>query len=261
MFLVITMPRSLEGFCVQASIDTGHKHPDDASASPAARHAYSLRTVDFSDPPCLGGTIMPPQEPGGGGGGSGGGGGGHPPDDEGPGFSFIVTRRVVQACGQFTAQDQLTLQKLPVAAPHPPHVFLGEAFIPTRAMARTIARMNTGGAPEGGFDDCQPATAAAYNYNMSRMSKAMVTLFSADAASPKTLRETTTFKSLLADAAIQLDVDLETLHKLDYLSADEMAVLHEHRVRSVSDLFAPSSENISSIGIGEIRDRILRTER
>ena len=69
MFLVITMPRSLKGFCIHASIDTGHKHPDDQAASSNVRKAYALRTGDFSDPPCLGGVVIPPDGGGGGGGG------------------------------------------------------------------------------------------------------------------------------------------------------------------------------------------------
>jgi hypothetical protein len=259
VFLVITMPRSLKGFCIQASIDTGHKHPDEQAASSNVRSAYALRTVDFSDPPCMGGIIMPPEPPQPPGGGGGGGGGTPPPDGEGEGFSFIVTRRMVQACGQFNEQGQLTLQKLtPGTPPRPPHVFVGERFIPTRAVARVMAMTNTGGGPEGGFDDCRPAAAARYNYNISRMNKAMVSMFSAGADSPKLLKETATFKTLFVEAATQLKVDLEQLHRLKYISNDELRLLQQYRVSTLSDLFKASTENISNIDLNAIRNRIVK---
>jgi hypothetical protein len=257
MFLVISMPRSLKGFCIHASIDTGHKHPDEQAASSNVRKAYALRTVDFSDPPCMGGEVWtPPQPPGGGG---GGGGGTPPPDGEGDGFSFIVTRRRVQACGQFNEQGQLILKRLPAGTPpEPPQLFMGEAFIPTRAVAGVMARTITGGGPEGGFDDCRPAAVARYNYNLSRMNKAMVSMFSAGAASPKPLKETTTFKTLFVEAATQLKVDLEQLHRLEYISDDELRLLQQYRVSTLSDLFKPSTENIGNINLNAIRNRIVK---
>lgn len=256
MFLVVTMPRSLKGFCIHASIDTGHKHPDEQAASSNVRRAYALRTVDFSDPPCLGGVITQPQPPGG-----GGGGGGTPPDD-GDGFSFIVTRRMVQACGQFNEQGQLDLEKLPAGNRKPPHVFVGEHFIPTRAMTKMMmARTNTGGAPEGGFDDCRPTAAALYNYNISRMNKAMLSMFSAGAAKPRSFNDTNTFKTLFVEAANQLKVSIDELHRLNYVSDDELRLLKQYRVGTLSDLFKPSTDNISNVNLNAIRDRIVNKRR
>jgi isopentenyldiphosphate isomerase len=124
-----------------------------------------------------------------------------------------------------------------------------------------MAMTNTGGAPEGGFDDCRPAAAARYNYNLSRMNKAMLSMFSAGAASPKTFKETETFKTLFAEAANALKVDLDELHRLDYISAEELKTLRQYRVATLSDLFRPSSENISSINLGAIRNRIVNKGR
>jgi hypothetical protein len=254
VFLVVTMPRTLKGFCIHASIDTGHKYPEEKAAASSVRKAFALRTVDFSDPPCLGGVVMPPKPPGGG----GGGGGTLPPGDEDEGITFMITRRMVQACGLFNDQGQLVLQKIPAGTVKPPHVFVGEHFIPTRAVARIMAKTNTGGgAPEGGFDDCRPGAAARYNYNLSRMSNAMVSMFSSGAARPKAFNETSTFKTLFAEAAGQLDLPLKQLHRLRYVSGDEYRQLQRYRVSRLSDLFKRSAENISNINLNAIRSRIV----
>jgi hypothetical protein len=125
-----------------------------------------------------------------------------------------------------------------------------------------MARTSTGGgAPEGGFDDCRPVAAARYNYNLSRMQKAMVSMFSAGAASPKSFEETKTFKTLFVEAAHQLKVDIERLHRLKYISDDELRILKQYRVRTLSDLFSPSTENISNINLSAIHDRIVGKTR
>lgn len=259
VFLVVTMPRSLKGFCVHASIDTGHKYPEQQAAAPSVRKAFALRTVDFSDPPCMGGVVMPPQPPGGG----GGGGGGTPESgDEDEGISLVVTRRMVQACGLFNEQGQLVLQKIPAGPVKPPHVFVGEHFIPTRVVARTIAMTNTGGgSPEGGFDDCRPAAVARYNYNLSRMNKAMVSMFSSAAARPGAFNETSTFRVLFAEAANRLDLPIEQLHRLRYISDDEYKQLQQYRVSTVADLFKRSTENVNNINLDAIRGRIVNKGR
>ena len=102
---------------------------------------------------------------------------------------------------------------------------------------------------------------ARYNYNISRMSKAMVSMFSAGAATPRTFRETKTFKTLFVDAATRLNLPLDRLHRLKYISDDELKLLKQYRVSTLSDLFHPSTENISNIDLDAIRDRIADKRR
>ena len=224
---------------------------------PVPCKAFALREVDFSDPPCLGETWNPPLPPGGGGGGGGGGGAAPLPDEEG--LTFIITRRMVQACGIFNDVGQLVLQKMPGGTVKPPpHVFVGEYFLPTRASTRLMARTNTsGGAPEGGFDDCRPAAAARYNYNLSRMNKALVSVFSSGGVTPKAFNQTNTFKTLFAEAAIKLNAPLEQLLQLNYITETEHKQLKQYRVNTLADLFKPSAESISNINLNDIRRRIV----
>jgi hypothetical protein len=86
-------------------------------------------------------------------------------------------------------------------------------------------------------------------------------MFSAGAASPKSFEETKTFKTLFVEAAHQLKVDIERLHRLKYISDDELRILKQYRVRTLSDLFSPSTENISNINLSAIHDRIVGKTR
>jgi hypothetical protein len=85
-------------------------------------------------------------------------------------------------------------------------------------------------------------------------------MFSAGAASPKSFEETKTFKTLFVEAAHQLKVDIERLHRLKYIRDDELRILKQYRVSTLSDLFS-HLENISNINLSAIHDRIVGKTR
>jgi hypothetical protein len=263
VFLVVTMPRSLKGFCIQASIDTGHKPPSNQPLSMAMTKTFSISRGDFSDPPCLGGTVGDPGDGGWGGGGGGGGGGtgggGNSGDDDN-GFSFIVTRRMVQSCGIFNANGLFELQP-PADNPKRPHIFVGETFISTKkSMARVMARERFD-PPEGGFDDCRDETIAMYNHNLARMSKSMLNIFSSGGTKLDDLKETKTFRLLFANAANTVKFTADDLLRLKYINDKEHKILKKHKIENLNDLFKPSADFIVDADVNELRNRIMRIKK
>lgn len=215
VFLVIHMPKSLDGFCIQAGLDTGHL----ATVS-TPKHLVMRETSQVPDG-------LP--EPN--------GGGGHPPPPpppDSPVKQLVVTRRLVQSCGTFDENGNLHLR--PVVEPRPP-IVVGEIAVhglQTRAMIRSAP----GGAGEGRGLRVQVANNL--NIVQSDINRAMLDTISSANYAPRNFEESNVFKSLVASAARTIDTPLTELVSKGYISPETADRLALNRIRTVSDLFSHS---------------------
>jgi len=237
VFLVVHMPRALDGFCIQAGLDTGH-----LASVTTPRHLVVLKSKDDYSNPTEGGGV-PPLPP--------------PPPPDSPTKQLVVTRRLVQACGTFDENGNLTLRKL--LEPRPP-VVVGEIAVgdrPTKAMFRS--------APAGG-DDRWIRTQVANNLNavQSEINRAMLDSATAADYEPRPFEQSDVFKSLVARAATKLDIPLTELADRGYLDADAVKRLGGRRIRTVGDLFAQpinSDGDDAQTTRREILEQLLRRRR
>src|SRR5438552_4680236 len=90
VFVIIHMPKSLDGFCIQAGLDTGHQ----ATVS-TPQHLVMMKPQHVPDggPEDDGGGGNPPPPP--------------PPPPDSPVKQLVVTRRMVQCCGTFDETGNL----------------------------------------------------------------------------------------------------------------------------------------------------------
>lgn len=233
VFLVVHMPKSLDGFCIQAGLDTGHQ-------------------VTTSTPKHLVMVIQQNGGGGGGGGGSGGGGGGGgptPPDT--PVKQLVVTRRVVQSCGTFDENGNFHFQQL--REPRPP-VVVGEIAVtglPTRAMFQS--------ASAGGEDDRRIRVQVANNLNMmqSDVNRAMLNTASSVNYVPRKFEESNVFKSLAASAATSIDIPLTHLVREGYISNETAQRLARNKIGTLGDLFARPPVGIDVDNIQSTRMEII----
>jgi hypothetical protein len=226
VFLVVNMPKSLDGFCIQAGLDTGHQ----VTVS-TARHLVMMAPVHQPN----GGP-----DPGGGGGGTGGGGG----DGDAPVKQLVVTRRVVQACGTFDENGEYHLRQ--VSEPRPPIVVgeIGVLGLPTSSMFRLAATA-------GGADGRDLRVQVADNLNMlqSNITRGMLNAASAAEYKPRPFEQTDIFTSLAASAATSVEVPLGSLVAAGFLSRREAQQLERNKILSLADLYAqaPSGSDANAI--------------
>ncbi|MBL8740286.1 MAG: hypothetical protein JNK04_04300, partial [Myxococcales bacterium] len=227
IFLVVHMPRSLSGLCVQAGLDTGHQ-----ATVPVAMHHAMRRPIDddFPDPP-------PDDDP--------------PPPPPQPGTPFkqlVITRRVIQSCGVF--DENGNLRPLPLREP-PPDRVVGEVALPdlpVKAMFRT-----RGATPP----DARFETADNLNRMQSQVNRLMLDSASSVAYTPRSFVESEVFKSLVSSAATRIDVPLDELVKTKHLTADELALLRRNKMQSVSDFFSSPLAGSRDEGLSDLRRRLV----
>ena len=128
MFLIAYVPTKLNGICVRATLDTGHK----VKAEPPATVVYldPQRQPNGEDEPIGGGG-------GTGGGGTGGGGGGNevPPEPD----YLVVTRRVIGNCARFSDNGQLVWseRRLRLRTSHSRHPWCSRRRCPPPPLPRS----------------------------------------------------------------------------------------------------------------------------
>jgi hypothetical protein len=212
VFLVIHMPKSLDGFCIQAGLDTGH-----LTTVSTPQHLVMMRPKQVPD----GG----PEDPGG-----GGGGGGHPPPPGTPIKQLIVTRRVVQSCGTFDENGNLHLRQL--REPRPP-VVVGEIAVtglPTHSMFRAAL---SGGEGRG----LRVQVANNLNIVQSDINRAMLDSASSAIYGSRKFEESSVFKSLVASAAMGIEVPLTELVEKGYVDAETAQRLARNKIKTMGELF------------------------
>jgi hypothetical protein len=212
VFVVVNMPKNLDGFCIQAGLDTGHQ-------------------ANVSLPSHLVAQVTHQQNGGGGGGGGGGDGGGGGTGGGGTTQvkQLVVTRRIVQACGTFDENGDYHLRK--VAEPRPP-IVVGELAVeslPSSSMFRNIASAGR---------DLRVQVADNLNMVQSTITRAMLDTSSAGAYEPRPLERTDVFTSLAAAAATAVDVPLDRLVAAGFLSQKAAQQLERNKIVSLGDLYA-----------------------
>jgi hypothetical protein len=210
VLLIVHMPKSQDGFCVQASLDTGHQ-----ATYSAPNHLVLMRPKDDGGPRPSGEPPPPPP----------------PPPAPTPIKQLIITRRVAQSCGTFDENGNLRLRKL--VEPGRPRPIMGELALPdlpTKVLLRTA----------GGESEKTSRVRTANNLNalQSQITRSMLDSASSVTYTPKDFVETAVFKSLVASEARSVDTLLTKLAEKGHISREAVQALARYKIQTVGDLFA-----------------------
>lgn len=210
VLLVVHMPKTLDGFCVQANLDTGHQ-----ATFSAPQHLLLMKWKDDDGSPGPDGDPPPPPPP--------------PPPPSTPVKQLVVTRRIAQSCGTFDENDNFHIRQLQELGR--PGVIVGEIALPdlpTKVLLRT--------GPEGGTT-ARILTANNLNTLQSQINRAMLDNASSVKYTAKDFVQTAVFKSLIGTAARSIPTPLTELAERGHLSRDTVQLLARHRINTVADLF------------------------
>jgi hypothetical protein len=249
MFVVVYVPAQLDGICVQASLDTGHKV---SSELPPAM-------VFFDPEPQPNGEDENIDRGGRGGGRGGGGGGGDPEVPEEPDY-LVVTRRVIQNCGRFSKEGQLVLTGVPAGTPplpFPPRVVF-EAALPAIGTRLTRARLMTSANAEAG---ARAELVNQINASQKTIMNAMLSGFSAGQYKPRPLGDTRTFRRLVNLALRRFRLGLDQAVSGGHLSQADVAALRKFGARTIGDLFGPEIERAPALDrrrLNAIRNKVVQ---
>jgi hypothetical protein len=259
VLLVVHVPQSLGGICIQATLDTGHRAAYQTPLDTTQRAAFQATAPATIVP------IMMLQPPGAGSGG--GGGGGRPvfgsPEvyadpnqeilDAPPLYQLVVTRRVVRSCGKFNESGGLTVTG--AGAPALPNVVF-ETLVPGPSLAATSAVLRTGEAGQVGKLD----QANALNAFQHEVTQAMLGGISTIRPRLRPFVQTDTFRRLAVSSLTRLDVGLQRLVEAELMDADVAEQFMSAGVRTVGDLFQPtlaSRRGTNLVQLGDARKRVL----
>ncbi len=229
VFLVIHMPKTITGFCVQASIDTGHPPPKDIPRYLSRKAGEDEPQDDPSDQPP---TSQPP-----------------PSTSIKP---LVVTRRMVQSCGTFDTNGNFTI--ISVNEPAAPPVVVGEVQVrdlQTKALLFKPAATET--------DSKKNRIDAANNLNTIQNSirRSMLDNFSAGNYTPRNFEKTDVFKSLAAVETKKISSPIDILVQKGYIDDATQKLLLVAGLKTVSDIFSEKAESVSSVDINDIRNKII----
>ncbi|MFD8559704.1 hypothetical protein ACFV1N_20685 [Streptosporangium canum] len=234
VFLVVHMPKTLAGFCLQAGLDTGH-----SVTTTVPYQALMSRPVDDHGPTQPNGEddrpVPPPTPP--------------PPPPPTPIQQLVITRRVVQSCGTF--DDAGLLQIQPLHEPRPPlvHGEIAISNVPTQQAHVRLAK------------DPSPPTraraAAMLNAVQCQINRLMLNRTTAVGYEPREFVETDTFKALVANAAREDPTAIADVVAAGHLTAAEQRVLAKLKVTTMSDLFRIDMSDADSRATAEIRRRVI----
>jgi hypothetical protein len=228
VFLVVLMPKSLDGFCMQASLDTGHQ-----AAVSVPLHLVGMRPANDGGPNTDGTPAPPPP----------------PPPPATPVKQLVITRRIAQSCGTFDANGNFVTRKLN----EPIHEIivgeLGLTDLPTTVMLRIAT----------GTVDKSARIAAANNLNtlQSQITRMMLDNASSVRYTPKSFVQTGVFQSLVANEASKVTIPLSQLAGKGYLTTQDAALLARNKIVTLGDLFkteinAPEISDPNAIRLGII---------
>jgi hypothetical protein len=241
-FLVIVeVPRSLPGICVQASLDTGHEVEQPLGVvyiEPVPIPEDTTMPEDYDEPEAEEEDDPLP-----------------PPDGETVSVQLVVTRRVVRNCGEFTDAGGLRLVGGEVAPPRGgggPMV-VNEGAVPIGPPERVLAR-GTGENPTRG----QERIADQRNRAQRRVARRMLSGFTAGSYTPREFSQSSTMRVLTARTLRRSTAPLSRLVDNGLLSDDELvAIGRPNTVGSVFDnsRFIPAGFDFKLVR--EIRRRIV----
>ncbi len=235
MFIVVNLPRIHDGFCIQAGIDTAHKVTESSAMYLALKMNDNQTSPDWDDD-------LPPNDP-------------PPPLPPNQQVDhLVITRRVIQGCGIFDENGNFQVQKVPDVPVKPP-VVTGEFLAPD--LPRTLAMYRSVNNPEL-HGEIKVRLAHELNIRQSRISKSMMDSYTAGNYKPRSITETSAFKSLVASAIVDLDVSVRELVSLKYITSGIARKLSRYKIFTVGDLFKESSESIVDVDINAIRKAIIK---
>lgn len=232
VFLVIHMPKNMSGFCVQASIDTGHL------ATTTTPH-YLARKINDNEP-----QNDPQDDPT-----------NPPPPPLPPSTSIkqlVVTRRIVQSCGTFDANGNFTIIRVNEPPTHP--VVTGEIQVkslPTKALLYKPAATET--------DNKKNRIDAANNLNTIQnfIVRSILDNFSAGNYTPRNFEKTDVFKSLAALETKKISNPIEILVQKGYIDDATQKLLLTAGIKTIGDIFSEKAESVSNVDIKDIRNKII----
>jgi hypothetical protein len=233
VFLVMHMPKDLEGFCIQAGLDTGHE-----VTTTVPYQALMARRVDDGGPPTDHGgrPPVPPPDP-------------TPPTPPTPMRQIVITRRGVQACGTFDQDDRLQLVRLQERRPPLVH---GEIVVIAEPIQRAYALLEKDSSSKG-----RAAAADLLNAVQRQINRLIIDRHTSVGYRPRDLIDTDTFKSLVANAARTSDISIEDLASAGHLTGDELRDLAERKINTVSGLFSMDMSEEHSAATAAIRRRVV----
>jgi hypothetical protein len=234
MFLVVHLPRSLKGFCVQASIDTGHTVQQTYTQAYALRRQdndYPGQDDDLDDPP-------PPGDP--------------PPPQTGQ--QLVVTRRIVQSCGKFEDNGGFTLTGGGREPIHPPVVYedivvdIGGVLQSRRARAL----MDVGNAA------AKAVVANQMNTMQSHVVRSMLSGVSAGNYTPRPFVETKTFLRLSGFSLNTQTATVDELLKRGHITDVTAKLLRSNKIRTLSELFDYATVRSDADALKVVRADLMR---
>jgi hypothetical protein len=234
VFVVVHMPRTLAGLCLQAGLDTGHE-----VITRVAYQALMGRPVDNHGPTQPNGgnepPVPPPNPP--------------PPPPSTPIKQLVITRRIVQSCGTFDENGLLQIQQL--SEPHPPLVH-GEVAISDLPTRTAYARLAS---------DSSPATraqaAGTLNAVQSQINRLMLDRNTAVGYEPREFVDTDTFKALVANAAREDSTSITDVVAAGHLTRADQRELGSRKITTMSDLFRIDMSDADSRATADIRRRVI----
>ena len=213
VFLVIHMPKSLEGFCIQAGLDTGHQ----ATISTPQHIAMMKRRDDdggnYPVPPDDPEPPPPPQPP---------------PQPTDPIKQLVITRRVAQCCGVF--DENGNFNQTPLKEPRRP-IVVGEVALPdmpTKVLFRAATR-----------DIRMTRINVANNLNLmqSQVNQLILDTASSVHYEPRNFEKTKVFKSLAANSLRSSNITLGQLASKKYVSRKTVQLLTRYKITTLGELF------------------------
>ena len=235
VFIVVHMPKTLAGFCLQAGLETGHQ-----VTTTVPYQALMARRIDDGGPILPNGgpelpPVPPPNPP--------------PPPPPTPIQLLVVTRRVVQSCGTFDENGLLQIQQL--SEPRPPlvHGEIAVSGVPARAAYARLAR------------DTSPATraqvAGVLNAVQRQINQLMLDRNTAVGYKPREFTDTDTFKALVGNAAREDVTPIADVVAAGHITRADQRVLAARKITTMSDLFSMDMSDADSQATAGIRRRVI----
>jgi hypothetical protein len=248
MFLVVHLPKSLTGVCMQANLDTAH----DVQKDPG--HSYIALAIE--DPPTQPNGGKEPEIPrpnGGGGGGDGTGAGGEVVR------RLVVTRRVVRSCARFEGDGRLVPVPVPEGQPERP------SFHPPVSNEEALAETITHAVLQRKGANIQPEERAdlvnALNGYQSRVADVMISGYSAGRYRSRRFVETETFRRLAALSMTSVPTRVATLARSGVLTAKLVRRLRRLKINTVGELFSHDIAGLPAADrevLRRARDRVIK---
>ncbi|MGH9967108.1 MAG: hypothetical protein ACREBG_04655 [Pyrinomonadaceae bacterium] len=211
VFLVIHMPRSLDGFCLQAGLDTGHE------TTTIAPYYVMMKPIDNGDYPDP--HEPPPPDP-------------PPPPPDTPIKQLVITRRVIQSCGTFDENGNFILRQLQEPPTRALDWVVGELAWPVRP-SRSLFRSAT----SENIRNVRAEAANNLNMQQSQINRLMLDSASSVNYTPRNFVETDVFKALAANSARKTNLSLTQLASKGYLSPRLAELLAKNRITTLGELF------------------------